>query len=220
MMKQVSSIDEYLKEFPASTKKMLETLRKTIQQTAPDATERISYGMPCFYAKGNLVYFAGYKGHIGFYPSSSGIAAFRQELTDFEFSKGAIRLPLDKPLPLALIKRIVKYRLQENFDKAAEKERKAQLKICKNGHQFYKSSECPTCPICEKANKKENGFVEKLSAPATRALLNKGISNLSQLAKHTEAEILKLHGVGPSALPLMRKALKKEGLSFKKANMR
>lgn len=216
MMKQVESIDEYLKEFPASTQKLLQTMRKTIQAAAPEATERISYGMPCFYAKGNLVYFAGYKGHIGFYPSSSGIAAFTHELKSYEYSKGAIRLPLDKPLPLALIKKIVKYRLQENFDKAAEKERKAQLRICKNGHQFYKSSDCPTCPICEKKNKVAQGFVEKLSAPATRALLNAGIKDLAKLSKYKESDILKLHGVGPSALPIMRKALKEKGLTFKK----
>ncbi|GCC53408.1 hypothetical protein SanaruYs_36520 [Chryseotalea sanaruensis] len=216
MMEQVVSIDEYLKEFPVSMQKLLQTMRNTIQAAAPEATERISYGMPCFYAKGNLVYFAVHKNHIGFYPSSSGISAFTNELKAYKYSKGAIQFPFDKPLPLALIKKIVEYRLQENFDKAAEKERKAQLRICKNGHQFYKSSDCPTCPICEKKNKSAQGFVEKLSAPATRALLNEGIKSLTQLAKYKEADILKLHGVGPSALPIMRKALKENGLTFKK----
>lgn len=216
MMKQVESIDEYMKDFPASTQKLLQTMRKTIQAAAPEATERISYGMPCFYAKGNLVYFAGYKGHIGFYPSSTGISAFKSELKAFEYSKGAIRLPLDKPLPLALIKKIVKYRLQENFDKAAEKERKAQLRICKHGHKFYKTSDCPTCPICEQKKKSAQSLIPKLSAPATRALLNAGIKSLSQLAGYSENDILKLHGVGPSALPLMRKALKEKGMTFKK----
>lgn len=216
MMKQFESIDEYLKAFPASTQKLLHTMRKTIQAAAPEATERISYGMPCFYAKGNLVYFAGYKGHIGFYPSSSGISAFTSELRTYEYSKGAIRLPLDKPLPLTLIKKIVKYRLQENFDKAAEKERKAQLRICKNGHKFYKSSDCPTCPICEKKSASSQSLIPKLSAPATRALRHAGIKNLKQLARYTEADILKLHGIGPTALPPMRKALKEKGLAFKK----
>jgi uncharacterized protein YdhG (YjbR/CyaY superfamily) len=216
MMKQVGSIDEYLKEFPASMQKLLQTMRQTIQAAAPEATERISYGMPCFYAQGNLVYFAVNKSHIGFYPSSSGVAAFTNELKAYKYSKGAIQFPFDKPLPLALIRKIVKYRLQENFDKAAERERKAQLRICKNGHTFYKTSDCPTCPICEKKNKAANGFIEKLSAPAMRALQHEGIKNLTQLAKFKEADILKLHGVGPSALPIMRKALKEKGLTFKK----
>lgn len=216
MMKQVESIDEYIKDFPAATKKLLQIMRSTIQAAAPVATEKISYGMPCFYAKGNLVYFAGYKNHIGFYPSSSGIAAFTKDLSTYEYSKGAIRLPLDKPLPLALIKKIVKYRLQENLDKAAEKARKAQLRICKNGHEFYKSSDCPTCPICEKKNKIEQGFIEKLSAPATRALQHAGIKNLKELSKYKEVDILKLHGVGATALPVMRKALKEKGLTFKR----
>jgi uncharacterized protein YdhG (YjbR/CyaY superfamily) len=214
-MKKVESVEAYLKDFPADTKALLQTLRKTIQAAASEATERISYGMPCFYAKGNLVYFAGYKGHIGFYPSSSGIAAFKQALSQYEYSKGAIRLPLDKPLPLALIKKIVKYRLQENYDKAAEKERKQQLRVCKQGHQFYKTSECPTCPICEKQKMKKQVFIEKLSAPATRALRNAGIKSLEQLAKYKAADILKLHGVGPTAIPIMRKALSAKGLSFK-----
>jgi uncharacterized protein YdhG (YjbR/CyaY superfamily) len=216
MMRQVVSIDAYLKVFPASTRRLLQTLRKTIKAAAPEATERISYGMPCFYAEGNLVYFAGYKGHIGFYPSSTGISAFKHELKAYEYSKGAIRFPLDKPLPLALIRKIVKYRLRENLDKAAEKERKAQLRICKNGHKFYKTSDCPTCPICEQKTKASQGFIPKLSAPATRALLSEGIKNVSQLANYAEIDILKLHGVGPSALPLMRKALKERGLAFKK----
>ncbi|NBP68616.1 MAG: hypothetical protein EBR30_07785 [Cytophagia bacterium] len=215
-IKKVESVEAYLKDFPADTQALLQTLRKTIQAAAPEATERISYGMPCFYAKGNLVYFAGYKGHIGFYPSSSGIAAFTQELKQYETSKGAIRLPLDKPLPLVLIKKIVKYRLHENYDKAAEKERKQQLRMCKQGHQFYKSSDCPTCPICEKEKKKTQVFIEKLSAPATRALMNAGIKSLKQLAKYKAADVLKLHGVGPSALPIMRKALSAKGLSFKR----
>ncbi len=216
MMKQIVSIDAYLSEFPPSTRKLLQTMRKTIRAAAPEATERISYGMPCFYAKGNLVYFAAYNGHIGFYPTSTGISAFKNELKDYEYSKGAIRMPLDKPLPLALIRKIVKYRLQENFDKAAVKERKAQLRICKHGHKFYKTSDCPTCPTCEQKTKVSQGFIPKLSAPATRALLNEGIKNVSQLANYAEIDILKLHGVGPSALPLLRKALKEKGLSFKK----
>src|SRR5882672_7609074 len=93
------TVDEYISTFPASTKKILKDLRKTIKQAAPDAEELISYNMPAFKQEGVLVYYAGYKGHIGFYPVSSGIAAFKKELSGYELSKGTVRFPLDKPIP-------------------------------------------------------------------------------------------------------------------------
>jgi hypothetical protein len=87
--------------------------------------------------------------------------------------------------------------------------------FCKNGHQFYKSSECPTCPICEAA-KNKHGFFALLSAPARRALVNRGIKTPKQLSAFSEKEILSLHGMGPASIPMLRSALKKEGLNFKK----
>ncbi len=95
-----------------------------------------------------------------------------------------------------------------------------QKKICSRGHVFYKSSDCPVCPKCWSGYYRERNkgdFPDKLSAPALRALLNTGIHNLSQLAKHTESEILSLHGMGPSSMPLLRKALRAKRLKFKKA---
>ena len=115
------TIDEYIATFPAETQKILQELRAVIHLAAPGAQEKISYQMPAFHLKGNLVYFAAWKDHIGFYPTSSGIRAFQQELSAYEFSKGAVKFPLDQPLPLDLITRIVKFRVAENLKKAAGK---------------------------------------------------------------------------------------------------
>jgi hypothetical protein len=90
------------------------------------------------------------------------------------------------------------------------------LKICANGHRFYKSSDCPTCPACEQERKPQEGFLSQLAAPARRALANKGITSLEQLSMYSESEVLQLHGIGPSALPKLREALKAKQLSFRK----
>ncbi|WP_420480830.1 RNA polymerase alpha subunit C-terminal domain-containing protein [Cytobacillus oceanisediminis] len=89
------------------------------------------------------------------------------------------------------------------------------LRVCEKGHKFYKSSECKSCPICDKENKPKGGFLSKLSAPARNALVHEGIDTLKKLSKFTEKEILKIHGIGPASLPIMRTSLKEEGLSFK-----
>jgi hypothetical protein len=89
------------------------------------------------------------------------------------------------------------------------------LRTCKNGHQFYKSSDCPTCPICEQERKPASGFLSLISAPARRALENEGITGLEKLSTYSETEILRLHGMGPSTIPKLRKALEGEGLSFR-----
>ena len=94
---------------------------------------------------------------------------------------------------------------------------KKQLKTCPEGHQFFKSSDCPTCPVCEAARKPKDSFLTLLAAPARRALENNGIKTLKQLAAYSEAEILKLHGMGPGSMPKLRAALEAAGLSFKKS---
>ncbi len=93
---------------------------------------------------------------------------------------------------------------------------KKVLKTCKNGHQFYKTSDCPTCPICEAENKPEHGFLSELSAPARRALEHEGITTVEKLAQHSEKEILALHGMGPASLPKLKAALAEKELVFKK----
>jgi uncharacterized protein YdhG (YjbR/CyaY superfamily) len=115
------TIDEYIGLFPAETQKILQELRAVIHAAAPGAVEKISYQMPAFALKGNLVYFAAWKDHIGFYPTSSGTQAFQQELSAYETSKGTVKFPIDQPLPLDLVSRIVKFRVEENLKKAAGK---------------------------------------------------------------------------------------------------
>ncbi|HWV72687.1 MAG TPA: RNA polymerase alpha subunit C-terminal domain-containing protein [Pseudosphingobacterium sp.] len=92
---------------------------------------------------------------------------------------------------------------------------KRTLRVCSNGHQYYKSSDCPVCPVCEQVNQAKEGFLSIISAPAKRALEHEGILSLQKLASFSEKEILKLHGMGPSTIPKLRKALQGEGLSFK-----
>ena len=116
-----SSIDEYIAAFPEDRQTLLEAMRAAIKAAAPEAQERISYQMPTFYLKGNLVHFASFKNHIGFYPGSNGVAAFKDELDDYEWSKGAIRFPVTKPLPLELVAKIVQFRVSENLKRAADK---------------------------------------------------------------------------------------------------
>jgi uncharacterized protein YdhG (YjbR/CyaY superfamily) len=110
-----TSIDEYIATFPEETQKILEELRATIKVAAPDAGEKISYQMPTFDLKGNLVHFAAFKNHVGFYPTPSGIQAFKQELSIYEGAKGSVKFPIDKPMPLELISKIVKFRVAENL---------------------------------------------------------------------------------------------------------
>ncbi len=116
-----TSIDEYIATFPEAVQVMLQALRATIKAVAPDATEKISYQMPTFFLKGNIVHFAAYKNHIGFYPAPRGIEAFKDELSVYEGAKGSVQFPLDEPLPLELISRIVQFRVAENLKKAEKK---------------------------------------------------------------------------------------------------
>jgi uncharacterized protein YdhG (YjbR/CyaY superfamily) len=119
------TVDEYLSAFPASTKKILQEVRKTIKQAAPNAEELISYNIPAFKLNGMLVFYAAYEKHIGFYPTSSGIKVFQDELTNYKTSKGAIQFPIDEPIPRDLITKIVRYRVKENLEKEKTKKKLA-----------------------------------------------------------------------------------------------
>lgn len=112
-----TTIDEYISSFPEEIQKLLQTIREEIHNVAPEAEETISYGMPAFKQNGILVYFAAFKNHIGFYPTSSGIEAVKEKLSGYKFSKGAVQFPINKPLPLDLIADITKFRLKENLEK-------------------------------------------------------------------------------------------------------
>ena len=117
------SIDEYIKTFPRDIQKILETVRQTIKKTAPKAVEAISYQIPTFKLNGNLVHFAAFKNHIGFYPGSGAINIFQKDLAKYNSSKGAVQFPLDKPIPLLLIQKIVKHRVKENSLKVSKKKK-------------------------------------------------------------------------------------------------
>jgi uncharacterized protein YdhG (YjbR/CyaY superfamily) len=120
-MKTFADINDYISAFPDEIKTTLEQIRKTIQQAAPEAKEAIKYGMPTFVLNGNLVHFAAYKNHIGFYPAPSGIDAFIDELAVFRTGKGTIQFPTDQPIPFDLIKKVVKFRMEENLNKRKDR---------------------------------------------------------------------------------------------------
>lgn len=185
-MKTTNTIEQYIAGFPEETQELLQQMRAAIRAIVPEAGEKISYGIPTFTLNGNLVHFGGYKQHIGFYPGASGIKAFEKELSIYKNSKGAVQFPLDKPLPIALVNKIVKFRVKESMAKNAGKQKAA-----------------PGDPFAS------------LSAPARRALESKGIKTVQQLSKFSEAEILSLHGMGKSTMPKLQHALEEKGLSFK-----
>lgn len=125
--KEFHSIDEYIAGFPEEVQNKLTAVREVIRAAAPDAEERISYQIPTFTLKGNLVHFAAYKNHIGFYPTSSGIEQFKNELSAYKGGKGTVRFPHDQPLPLDLIGKIVAFRVKENLARAESKGKKKEL---------------------------------------------------------------------------------------------
>ena len=116
--------DEYIANFPKEVQEILEKMRATIKKAAPTAEETINYQIPTFTLKGNLVHFAAFKEHIGFYPTPTGIEKFNKELSVYEGAKGSVKFPLDKPMPYGLITKIVKFRVKENLERAEAKEKK------------------------------------------------------------------------------------------------
>ncbi len=182
------AIDEHIAAFPASTQKLLQQLRNTIRKAAPDAVETIGYGIPTFKLNGNLVHFAGYNNHIGFYPGAAGIENFKEELSVYKGAKGSVQFPLDAPLPLALVTKIVDFRVKQNGTK----------------------------PPVKKVVKPAPDLPANLSAPAKRALENEGITSIKKLSGYTEAAITALHGIGPLSIPKLKALLEQAGLAFKK----
>lgn len=112
--RRYTTIDEYIDGFPADIRSKLKKMRVTIRREAPQAEEAIKYGIPTFVLGGNLVHFAAFARHIGFYPTSSGIAEFSSELKDYVTAKGSVQFPLDKPIPYDIVARIVRFRVGEN----------------------------------------------------------------------------------------------------------
>jgi len=124
MKNAAPDIDTYIAEFPEDVQARLQEVRATIRKAAPEATEAIKYAIPTFVLKGNVVHFAAFKSHIGFYPAPTGIKAFEKELSVYKQGKGSVQFPLDQPMPLALITRIVEYRVKQNTEKEKEKKKK------------------------------------------------------------------------------------------------
>jgi uncharacterized protein YdhG (YjbR/CyaY superfamily) len=115
--KQFNTIDEYIGTFPEDVQRILEKMRQTIHDAAPEAVEAISYQMPTFKLNGNLVHFAAFKNHIGFYPTPSGIEAFKKELSHYPGAKGSVQFPIDRPIPYDLVKIITQFRVKETLEK-------------------------------------------------------------------------------------------------------
>jgi len=119
---QFETIDEYIKTFPKDVQSILEKMRETIRNEAPEAVESISYQMPTFKLNGKgLVYFAGYKGHVGFYPIPSGVETFKKELSPYKKGKGSVQFPIDEPIPYELVRRIVQFRVKETQREPGQK---------------------------------------------------------------------------------------------------
>ena len=121
---QFKNIDEYIAAFPENVQRRLMELRNAIKEAAPDAEETISYGMPAFKLSGILVYFAAHKNHIGFYPTASGMRAFKDTLLMYKQSKGTVQFPLDESIPLDVVREIVRFRVNENLEKTKKRNKK------------------------------------------------------------------------------------------------
>ncbi|MDB5247105.1 MAG: hypothetical protein JWQ40_1499 [Segetibacter sp.] len=122
--KKIDTTDSYIAGFPVETQQLLQKVRETIKQSAPGAEETINYGIPTFVLQANLVHFAGYKTHIGFYPTPSGIEKFKEELSAYKGAKGSVQFPIDEEIPYDLISRIVQFRVKENTERAAKSKKK------------------------------------------------------------------------------------------------
>jgi uncharacterized protein YdhG (YjbR/CyaY superfamily) len=124
---QFKNIDDYIAAFPKHVQHTLRELRSAIKESAPEAEETISYGMPTFKLNGNLVHFAAYEKHIGFYPTPSVILAFKEKLSIYKHSKGTVQFPIDGPIPLDIVREMVRFRVKENLTKGVRRRKKAAV---------------------------------------------------------------------------------------------
>jgi uncharacterized protein YdhG (YjbR/CyaY superfamily) len=194
--RKAGTIDEFLAGVNAEQRAALETLRKDIQSAAPDAVEYVNYGVPAFRLHGKMLAgFGASANHCALYPGSLPIEVHAKELEEYDTSKGAIRFQPEKPLPAALVRKLVRTQAAELAPKA------------RAGSTSRKTTKRQT----------DGGdFLSAIPAPARRALESHGVTTLKKLAGCSEDEILKLHGVGPGSIPKLRAALAKGGLAFRK----
>lgn len=184
---KATTVEEYLSRQPKEVRAAFERIRRTVKTVAPDATERISYGMPTFFVEKALLGYAAHTEHCSIFPwSGLTLKGFREELKDFSTSAGTVRFTPDRPIPVKLLERIILARLGE----------------IRSG-------------IPRTALRSDAIALPKLAAPARRALAAAKIATLKELRRHREAEIAALHGMGPNALAALRAAMKAAGFSFK-----
>jgi uncharacterized protein YdhG (YjbR/CyaY superfamily) len=204
----VDSISQYISTFPAETQVSLNEIREFIHLIIPEAEELLSYGIPTFKYYNNLVHFAGYKHHVGFYPGADSIAHFKNEFSDYKSAKGSVQFPLNKSIPFQLIERVVRYRVAKNNEKLLKN---AKYSICINLHVHLKKVICPICGENDILN--EDDF-SMFSKPTQRALVNNGIHTWTQLSLVEASTIINWHGIGLSAMPKFYEELDKRGLKF------
>lgn len=214
----LSTVTTYLNNWPAQQKKILKIVRNCLKKAAPKGADVISYAMPAILFDGKRVWYAGWEHHYSIYVPQV-MKQYKDELTKYKTSKSAINFPWNEPVPVALITRIAKsvMALPGKSAKAKAKSTDASKnkRICRNGHIFYKTSDCPTCPTCEQSKMAAKPFFVQLGAPARRALENAGITTVKKLATYSRKTILNLHGMGPSSMPKLEAVLSKEKLAFK-----
>lgn len=202
-------IKTYFSAFPMEVQQRLAKLREFIKRQIPEAEELISYGIPTFKYFHNLVHYAGYEHHIGFYPGADAMKHFAQELSAYKSGKGSVQFPLNEEIPLDLIKRMVNYRVEENNKKLLQN---ARYSMCVNRHVHLKKV---VCPICGQPDVLKEDDFSMLSNPAQRALAANGIDTWKSLANYDVNTILSWHGIGKSAIPKLREECEKRGLKLK-----
>ena len=192
-MPKITTHHEYISSFPLPVRRKLNELRKIIRGVVPRAEETISYGIAGFKVGKPLVYIGGFKNHVSFFPTSSPIRAFRAELTGLKFSTGGVKFALDEKLPVALLKKMIVFRLQEIG--AAPSQRK---------------SKCDPEAVAKFDYSKLDSKLKVLSKPAQRALINAGLFSLRQVRSVSEAQLRELHGMGPTGIERIKALLKQE----------
>ncbi len=192
-MPKITTHREYIESFPLPVRRKLNELRKLIRGQAPGAEETISYGIAGFKLGKPLVYIGGFKNHVSFFPTSSPIRAFRAELGGLKFSTGGIRFGLEEKLPVALLKKMIRYRLEEIG--AAPRSKKGK---------------CDPIAVENFDYSKLDSKLKVLSKPAQRALINAGLFSLRQVRSVSEAQLRELHGMGPTGIERIKALLKQE----------
>lgn len=220
-MQAHKDVRSYIAAAPKEVRTKLLQLRTLIRSVAPEAEEKIAYGMPGYKLRGKpFAYFAAFKDHVSFFPASGTfLKAHAAALRKYKTGKGTVQFPLDEPLPLPLLRRLVRARMTDLVSAAVSSPRKGVRRTCSRGHVFYKSSDCPVCPKCWSGHYRAKGAGDlpaTIGAPALRALLRAKITSLAALARRTEAEVAELHGMGPKALGLLKSAMRTKGRSFRK----